>query len=63
MQSKPKVAKLCLGEEEPREVSWFDELFLSGIKVFEVTDEQHHPVTLLLKGPPGDGKTTLALEL
>ncbi|MDR0744280.1 MAG: hypothetical protein LBF05_08000 [Tannerella sp.] len=56
-------AKLCLGAEEPREVSWFDELFIKGIEVFEDSNDHHYPVTMLFKGPPGDGKTTLALEL
>jgi KaiC/GvpD/RAD55 family RecA-like ATPase len=61
-----KGAKLCLGAEEPREVSWFDELFIKGIEVFNESNEskdQRYPVTMLIKGPPGDGKTTLALEL
>ena len=52
-------AKLCLGNEPPHEVSWFDELFGKGMKVFN----ENNPVTLLIKGPPGSGKTTFALEL
>jgi archaellum biogenesis ATPase FlaH len=72
MDGTIEEAKLCLGAEEPRAVSWFDELFINGIEVFEdskdskdfpKTKEQHYPVTMLLKGPPGDGKTTLAMEL
>ena len=67
-------AKLCLGDEIPHEVSWLDELFgkgdnsfkkggnlpKKGIKVFE---KDNNPVTLLIKGPPGSGKTTFTLEL
>jgi KaiC/GvpD/RAD55 family RecA-like ATPase len=79
---KIEKAKLYLGAKKPREVSWFDELFLEGIEVFKDPEDSEdpedpedsedsedseektpYPMTMLLKGPPGDGKTTLALEL
>ena len=53
-----KPAELGLGGESPAEKSWFDELFKGGIKI-----QEDKPTTLLLKGPPGSGKTTLALEM
>jgi KaiC/GvpD/RAD55 family RecA-like ATPase len=40
------------------EISWFDKLFINGIKV---TDS--NPTTMIISGPPGSGKSTLALEL
>ena len=51
-------ANLCLGAEKPHTVSWLDELFRGGIEV-----DDNNPITLLIKGPPGSGKTTFALEL
>lgn len=45
---------------EPGEVSWFDQLFCGGIQLPLVDGK---PLTLLLTGPPGSGKTTLAFEL
>ena len=51
-------AELCIGDEEPHSVSWLDEILRGGIKIFN-----DKPITLLVKGPPGSGKTTFALEL
>lgn len=43
-----------------KSLSWFDYLLHGGIVV---PDTSHNPLTLLLTGPPGAGKTTFALEL
>ncbi|MEW6609590.1 MAG: ATPase domain-containing protein [bacterium] len=51
-------ARVGIGNEEPRFVSWFDELFKGGILL-----QQEKPLTFLITGPPGSGKSTLALEL
>lgn len=55
---KFKAARIGIGDEPNKYISWFDELFRGGIGIFgdKVT-------TLLIKGPPGSGKSTLALEL
>jgi len=58
-QNNCTEAELCLGAEKPHIVSWFDELFKGGLKV----SYENFPTTLLIKGPPGSGKTTFALEL
>lgn len=44
-----------------KSISWFDTLFDGG--GIEIPDEQGKPIIMLLSGPPGSGKTTLALEL
>lgn len=43
------------------QISWFDTLFDEG--GLKIGGEKGKPITLLLTGPPGSGKTTLALEL
>ena len=52
---------VSMGESEPRSqsVCWMDELFKGGIYL---PDENDKPLTMLITGPPGGGKTTLALE-
>ncbi len=41
-------------------ISWFDYLFNGGI---QLPEDDEKPLIMLLSGPPGSGKTTLALEL
>lgn len=43
------------------DISWFDNLFEEG--GMKIPVESGKPLTLLISGPPGSGKTTLALEL
>lgn len=47
-------------DEATGQVSWFDQLFNGGILLPKGDGK---PLTLLLAGPPGSGKTTLAFEL
>lgn len=49
-----------LGDGGAQTIAWFDELFKGGILLPE---NQTRPLTFLITGPPGSGKTTLALEL
>lgn len=44
-------------------LSWFDELFEGGIVLPKYPENEPRALTILLTGPPGTGKSTLALEL
>jgi KaiC/GvpD/RAD55 family RecA-like ATPase len=45
------------------QMSWFDELFYGGIELPDEQSGNSHALTLLITGPPGTGKSTLALEI
>lgn len=54
-----KAFEPCIdNKNEP--ICWFDKMLIDGIKVQE---NPERPLTFLLSGPPGGGKSTLALEL
>lgn len=58
-----QLAKLAFDTTEKQELSWFDKLFEGGILLPEEEDDSLHPLTMLVSGPPGCGKTTLVSEL
>ena len=47
-------------EEVNMPICWFDKIFRGGIKV---PDTSERPLTFLFTGPPGTGKSYLALEM
>jgi KaiC/GvpD/RAD55 family RecA-like ATPase len=49
--------------EERENISWFDKLFEGGLELPETDDKNPRPLTMLVTGPPGTGKTTLTSEL
>lgn len=53
-------AAIVAGGGGERSIAWFDELFKGGLMLPSEGDE---PITMLITGPPGSGKTTLAMEL
>ena len=60
-KAKFEIAEFLIGKKRiVKESSWFDKLFLNGIYF---PDEKGKPLTALITGPPGTGKTTLSLEL
>ncbi|MFX0139219.1 MAG: RAD55 family ATPase, partial [Candidatus Hodarchaeota archaeon] len=50
-----------INDKSKNYVSWFDNLFDGG--GIKISENGGKPTTLLITGPPGSGKTTLALEL
>ena len=56
-------AKLAFDTTEKQYLSWFDKLFEGGIMLPKGDSEVLHPLTMLVSGPPGCGKTTLISEL
>lgn len=64
----PAVMGKVMTDEHAMEMSWFDELFHGGILLPAADPASSSPaksraVTLLITGPPGTGKSTLAMEL
>jgi KaiC/GvpD/RAD55 family RecA-like ATPase len=47
-------------QESIKQISWFDTLFDGGGIL--IPEEQTKPLIMLISGPPGSGKTTLAIE-
>jgi KaiC/GvpD/RAD55 family RecA-like ATPase len=61
-----KEAKLKLSESDDSGTAWLDQLFEGGIVIPgnpDGTVGRTNALTLLITGPPGTGKTTLATEL
>ena len=69
--SKFKPAEFSFGGKgDQQEISWFDELLEGGIELFSPDifmrknkEDKIMPITFLITGPPGSGKTTFAVEL
>lgn len=67
-QFAPAVMKEIMAERSATEMCWFDELFYGGIDLPDpngaaLNGAEPRARTLLITGPPGTGKSTLALEL
>ena len=57
------IKNLKIWEDDLDEVYWFDKLFEGGIFIPKKLVGKNRALTILLTGPPGTGKSTLALEL
>ncbi|HEY3852955.1 MAG TPA: RAD55 family ATPase [Verrucomicrobiae bacterium] len=58
-----KPASLSLSSAESPTVAWLDGLLHGGITVPESAGSDRKAITILITGPPGTGKSTLATEL
>ena len=56
-------ATLLFDSPERQPLSWFDKMFEGGILLPRGDSEIVNPITMLVSGPPGCGKTTLISEL
>ena len=61
--AKFEAAEFAFDTPEPQKLSWFDKLFEGGILLPKGDSAILHPITMLVSGPPGCGKTTLITEL
>ncbi len=58
-----QAAELAFDTLNKQHISWFDKLFEGGISLPKSNSNILHPITMLVSGPPGCGKTTLISEL
>jgi KaiC/GvpD/RAD55 family RecA-like ATPase len=56
-------ASIGFGPQPKENISWFDKLFEGGLDLPDTDKVNPHPLTMLVTGPPGTGKTTLISEL
>lgn len=61
--AKFQAAEIAFNTPNAQALSWFDKLFDGGIALPQGESEILRPITLLVSGPPGCGKTTLISEL
>lgn len=56
-------ATIAFDSPTEQNISWFDKLFEGGLALPRGDDDILRPITMLVSGPPGCGKTTLITEL
>lgn len=61
--AKFQAAELTFDTPDMQTLSWFDKLFEGGLALPKGDSSILRPVTMLVSGPPGSGKTTLITEL
>jgi KaiC/GvpD/RAD55 family RecA-like ATPase len=58
-----RIPKLHTPSEELEEIAWLDKLFEGGILLPQSPEHTKRAISVLLTGPPGTWKSTLAMEL
>ena len=61
--AKFEKASLIFDTPNKQSLSWFDKMFEGGLLLPNGDGEVLRPITMLVSGPPGCGKTTLVSEL
>lgn len=61
--AKFQAAELAFDTSNRQTLSWFDKMFEGGISLPKGDSDTLRPITMLVSGPPGCGKTTLITEL
>jgi archaellum biogenesis ATPase FlaH len=61
--AKFQPAKIAFDTPDKQDLAWFDTLFEGGLMLPKAFEDEPHPLTMLVAGPPGSGKTTLITEL